>query len=249
MPFGIRPWFMQFGTPLIIVGWRPLSSPSRPRLGAQGTIITGPNNGQSIQSNRRAMLIGISSFTPPRLMGSGLGSPFNSRTAILSKTDRQLPHSWLRQVGIWLNCWTASHGLDPQLFSSFRVFYFRRRALTSFFSRNDDYDLSLIRHGAPANAFCKNDSPDMRISRFCGHSLMVDELNSSSSVLDLGANHGHFALAIADRFHSKVCCVEPDPSLFSAAASNPKLLAINAAVATRSGSFRFYLAQNWGGSF
>ena len=74
---------------------------------------------------------------------------------------------------------------------------------------------------------------------------MVDELNSSSSVLDLGANHGHFALAIADRFHSKVCCVEPDPRLFSALASNPKVSAINAAVATRSGSSRFYLAQNW----
>ncbi|MGA7129191.1 MAG: FkbM family methyltransferase [Chthoniobacterales bacterium] len=85
----------------------------------------------------------------------------------------------------------------------------------------------------------------MRINRFYGHSVMVDSLNPSSTVLDLGANLGHFALAIVDRFHCQAFCVEPDPRVYPTLKSNPKVSAINVAVTTRSGPARFYLAQNW----
>jgi FkbM family methyltransferase len=84
----------------------------------------------------------------------------------------------------------------------------------------------------------------MRIERFYGHSLLVDPLNSASTILDLGANHGHFALAMVDRFRCQALCVEPDPSIYPELASNPKISAINAAVSTHGGRAKFYVAQN-----
>jgi FkbM family methyltransferase len=74
---------------------------------------------------------------------------------------------------------------------------------------------------------------------------MIDGLNASSTILDLGANRGSFSLAMAKRFHCKPLCVEADPRLFPALESNPNLSAINAAVASRGGTSRFYLADNW----
>jgi FkbM family methyltransferase len=85
---------------------------------------------------------------------------------------------------------------------------------------------------------------NMRIDRFYGHSVLVDPLNSASTILDLGANHGHFASTIVDRFQCQAVCVEPDPRIYSALASNPKISAINAAVTTQAGPAKFYLAQN-----
>ena len=84
----------------------------------------------------------------------------------------------------------------------------------------------------------------MRIDRFYGHSILVDRLNSASTILDLGANHGHFALAMVDRFQCEAVCVEPDPSIYPELASNPKISAINAAVNTHGGSAKFYVTQN-----
>jgi FkbM family methyltransferase len=84
----------------------------------------------------------------------------------------------------------------------------------------------------------------MRIERFYGHSLLVDPLNSASTILDLGANHGHFALAMVDRFRCQALCVEPDPSIYPELASNPKISALNAAVSTHGGRAKFYVAQN-----
>jgi FkbM family methyltransferase len=84
----------------------------------------------------------------------------------------------------------------------------------------------------------------MRIERFYGHSVMVDGLNASSTVLDLGANYGNFALAIVNRFNCKPFCVEPDPDLYKILASNPALSAFNLAVTTRAGPARFYVAEN-----
>jgi FkbM family methyltransferase len=74
---------------------------------------------------------------------------------------------------------------------------------------------------------------------------MIDSLDASSTVVDLGSNHGHFALAMVDRFHCKVFCVEPDPRIYPTLESNPKLSAINAAVTSKSGSARLYLDHNW----
>jgi len=84
----------------------------------------------------------------------------------------------------------------------------------------------------------------MRIDRFYGHSILVDPLSSASTVLDLGANHGHFASAIVDRFQCQAVCVEPDPGIYPALASNPKISAINAAVTTQAGRAKFYLTKN-----
>jgi FkbM family methyltransferase len=84
----------------------------------------------------------------------------------------------------------------------------------------------------------------MRIDRFYGHSILVDPLNSASTILDLGANHGHFALAMVDRFQCQAVCVEPDPSIYPELASNPKISAINAAVNTHGGPAKFYVTQN-----
>jgi FkbM family methyltransferase len=84
----------------------------------------------------------------------------------------------------------------------------------------------------------------MRIDRFYGHSVLIDDLKLSSTVLDLGANHGNFALAIVERFRCKPFCVEPDPGLYQALARNPSVFAINVAVTTRNGPARFYVAEN-----
>ena len=84
----------------------------------------------------------------------------------------------------------------------------------------------------------------MRIDRFYGHSILVDPLNSGSTILDLGANHGHFAFAMVDRFLCQVTCVEPDPNIYPELASNPKISAINAAVSTHGRPAKFYVTQN-----
>jgi FkbM family methyltransferase len=74
---------------------------------------------------------------------------------------------------------------------------------------------------------------------------MIDSLKASSTILDLGANRGCFAMAMVDRFQCKTFCVEPHPRLYAALEANPRLSVINAAVATRTGTSRFYLADNW----
>lgn len=84
----------------------------------------------------------------------------------------------------------------------------------------------------------------MRIDRFYGHSVLIDGLGPSSTIVDLGSNHGNFAFAVANRFQCKPFCVEPNPRLYQALASNPNVSAINLAVATRTGWVRFFLAEN-----
>ena len=85
---------------------------------------------------------------------------------------------------------------------------------------------------------------NMRIDRIYGHSVLVDPLNSASTILDLGANYGHFASAMVDRFQCQAICVEPNPGIYLELASNPKISAINAAVTTQAGPAKFYITQN-----
>lgn len=73
---------------------------------------------------------------------------------------------------------------------------------------------------------------------------MIDGLSSSSTVVDLGSNQGNFALAVSDYFRCKPFCVEPDPQLYQALAANSVVSAYNFAITTRTGSVRFYLAEN-----
>jgi FkbM family methyltransferase len=84
----------------------------------------------------------------------------------------------------------------------------------------------------------------MRIDRFYGHSVLVDALSASSIVVDLGSNNGNFALAVARRFLCKPFCVEPNPNLYQALASNSAISAFNLAIATRNGHARLFLAEN-----
>jgi FkbM family methyltransferase len=84
----------------------------------------------------------------------------------------------------------------------------------------------------------------MRIKRFYGHSVMINGLNASSTVLDLGSCYGNFAVAVAGRFHCKMFCVEPNPRLYQALASNPAVSAFNLAVTSRTGSARFYVTES-----
>ena len=84
----------------------------------------------------------------------------------------------------------------------------------------------------------------MRIDRFYGHSVLIDDLKLSSTVVDLGANHGNFAMAIVERFRCKPFCVEPDPGLYQALAKNSAISACNVAVTTQNGPARFYVAEN-----
>jgi len=74
---------------------------------------------------------------------------------------------------------------------------------------------------------------------------MIDGLNASSTILDLGSCNGNFALAVANRFHCKTFCVEPNPRLYQMLASNPAVSAFNLAVTSRTpGSARFYVTES-----
>lgn len=84
----------------------------------------------------------------------------------------------------------------------------------------------------------------MRIERFYGHSVLIDQLDASSTVLDLGSHSGNFALAVANRFRCRTFCVEPNPALYQALAANPAVSAFNLAVTSRPGPARFYMAEN-----
>ena len=84
----------------------------------------------------------------------------------------------------------------------------------------------------------------MRINRFYGHSVMIDGLSPSSTVLDLGSCYGNFALTVAGRFHCKTFCVEPNPRLYQALASNPAVSAFNLAVTSRTGSARLHVTES-----
>jgi FkbM family methyltransferase len=84
----------------------------------------------------------------------------------------------------------------------------------------------------------------MRINRFYGHSVVVDPLSETSTIIDLGANHGNFAVALADQFNCKPLCVEPDPRVFPILKSNPKISALNLAISTHTGTSRLHLTEN-----
>ena len=84
----------------------------------------------------------------------------------------------------------------------------------------------------------------MRIERFYGHSVLIDHLDASSTVLDLGSHSGGFAQAMASRFRCDTFCVEPNPALYQVLAANPAVSAFNLAVTSRPGSACFYVTEN-----
>jgi FkbM family methyltransferase len=63
----------------------------------------------------------------------------------------------------------------------------------------------------------------LRVERLCGHSVVVDWLDASSVVVDLGASRGIFAQAVIERFGCKVVSLEPVASLFASLPSHALL--------------------------
>lgn len=71
------------------------------------------------------------------------------------------------------------------------------------------------------------------------HTICPQFLNSSSRVLDLGANYGLFAKAITDRFGCQCVAVEPSPVPFEAIETGPNISKIHAAAGATPGRMGF----------
>jgi FkbM family methyltransferase len=71
------------------------------------------------------------------------------------------------------------------------------------------------------------------------HTLAPQFLNSSSRVLDLGANYGLFAHAITQRTGCRCVAVEPSPVPFHGIPPSDRIKTIQAAVGERSGTMGF----------
>jgi FkbM family methyltransferase len=75
------------------------------------------------------------------------------------------------------------------------------------------------------------------------HTLHPKHLGTNATVLDLGANCGHFAQAITRRFDCNCVAVEPSPIPFDAIPVTSRISKIQAAVADKSGTMLFHVAS------
>lgn len=80
------------------------------------------------------------------------------------------------------------------------------------------------------------------------HTLHPRYLDSSSNVLDLGANIGQFSRAIVERFGCKCVAVEPAPNVFKIIPNDPHITKIRAAVATKNGRIPLHLTMKSDGN-
>ena len=76
------------------------------------------------------------------------------------------------------------------------------------------------------------------------HTLHPRYLGPESVVLDLGANIGQFAQAIAKRFGCRCVAVEPSPKLFDVIPNIPRISKLQTAVADKSGVMPFHIAPH-----
>jgi FkbM family methyltransferase len=79
-----------------------------------------------------------------------------------------------------------------------------------------------------------DDVRQMRFARIAGHSFLSAPLTADSVVVDLGVNHGEFALSVIEDFGCRVVGVEPVPALFEALPSHDRLTVDRRAI-TREG--------------
>jgi FkbM family methyltransferase len=87
--------------------------------------------------------------------------------------------------------------------------------------------------------------PDaLRMARIAGHSFLTAPLRPGAAVLDLGVNHGEFAIEILTRFGCRVFGVEPVPELFAALPTLPGLTVEQLAVTGNGGPARLYVNQS-----
>jgi FkbM family methyltransferase len=83
----------------------------------------------------------------------------------------------------------------------------------------------------------------MTIETIQWHTLHPRYLDTRSNVLDLGANHGHFARAISNRFGCTCVAVEPSPAPFAAIPQSSQIKKLQLAVAEKSGVMPFHVAR------
>lgn len=76
------------------------------------------------------------------------------------------------------------------------------------------------------------------------HTLHPRYLGSSSKILDLGANYGHFAQRITARFGAKCVAIEPSPTPFASIPETGGITKMQVAVADRSGTMPFHVAED-----
>lgn len=63
----------------------------------------------------------------------------------------------------------------------------------------------------------------LSLARVSGHSFLTAPISRESVVVDLGVNHGEFALAMIERFGCTVVGLEPVPALYAALPAHERL--------------------------
>ena len=65
----------------------------------------------------------------------------------------------------------------------------------------------------------------LRCDRVCGHTFITNWLSNTSTIVDLGMNHGDFSFHIAERYGGTIVGVEPVSELFLQLPKVPRLVA------------------------
>jgi len=84
----------------------------------------------------------------------------------------------------------------------------------------------------------------MKIISLVHHSISPDLLTADSVVLDLGANYGAFANAMASRFRCEVYAVEASPRVFAKMPAGDFVKKFNFAICGRSGTVALNISSN-----
>ena len=84
----------------------------------------------------------------------------------------------------------------------------------------------------------------MKIISLVHHSISPDLLTADSVVLDLGANYGAFANAMASRFQCEVYAVEASPRVFAKMPAGDFVKKFNFAICGRSGTVALNISSN-----
>lgn len=75
-----------------------------------------------------------------------------------------------------------------------------------------------------------------------GHTFYAGQLGASSLVVDLGACHGDFSVAVTSRYGCRAIAVEPSPELFETIPESPSIERHNLAIAGRAGTATFHVS-------
>jgi FkbM family methyltransferase len=81
----------------------------------------------------------------------------------------------------------------------------------------------------------------MKIVRACGHTFIMDWLNRSSTIVDLGLNRGGFSSRISSLVGCRIYGAEPDPIMFEGLPEIPGLSKLQAAVSGADGQVEFHV--------